>query len=616
MSDQLALKLTAQTLTYASIPLDLIDPHPLNPRPYSETYGCRVDEEKVGELIHSIGTNGYDESEPIKVRPIGDRYQMIRGHHRWVACQQLSHETIPGVVREMTDEQAVIALITEQGRPVEGWEAANHIHAVCASYGQGGLLTVSEYAERVGKTQAAISQSILAVKVKLKCISMLIHFESEQDYEERIAPRTSTRTGGLKEDDWPTAIAAFVENGWTSAQLEAALKAIKTVYELDAPAWMSHLIDLEKLKRAAIEDGKPVRDAQSCINSALEAYESLSQEDVELPSGEDLIEKTRDLKSEFITAVGDLKSANLTPGKFGVIANRLNAEIADLRVKAERWKAKRAKGKERERLLAEQAERNRELAAKYASVGLPGDIRKSLIQIMSEQGDSFDLVLTDPPYLLSNDGITSRSGKQVPVNKNFADSSDAIAPESWLPLCLQLLKPGGVLVFTCTEHLGITAERLERQGYEYLEKLYWIKRSAPPRLTPTGHRACVEEIWVCRKPGETHFFNYELLKEKYWNDKQASSYLEFEQCSGGERLRDDDGKPLHDTQKPLSLWTYLLEAYSDMDARVLDPFAGTATTAIACKQNQRVCTWCELDERFFEKAQSRIDETPFFFEED
>jgi DNA modification methylase len=163
-------------------------------------------------------------------------------------------------------------------------------------------------------------------------------------------------------------------------------------------------------------------------------------------------------------------------------------------------------------------------------------------------------------------------------------------------------------VFTCTEHLNINVSRIETQGFEFLERLFWIKRSAPPRLTPTGHRACVEEIWICKKPGDTHLFNYDLLKEKYWQEKQPSNYLEFEQCSGNERLG------WHDTQKPLKLWSYLIEAYSSDGSSILDPFAGSGTTPVAAKQLMRKCCWIEMDDSFYQKASQRIHNTAFPWE--
>ncbi len=581
------------------LPVVDLSPHPDNPR-------LIYRQDIIDTIAVSITDGGFKPEYALLVRPLESGYQVISGHTRLKAAQQAGCSVLPCWVKDLDDEAAFMELVqaNNQGElsPLEyGMHVLKYVELSEGGRGKKGGL--SEYARQVGKGKSRLSEYQSAAKVlkAIKCsdIGTLL------DKANHLATIHKAPAA-----DWPWLVGELVEQGWSVRDTEGKIERIKAIAELNCPDWLAPIIRLDTAKAKALNDDRIHSILASCINAAVEAYQSLSPVELEVVDGEDLKVEQWDLPAMYVEALAstDGIASNLTPGKFSTPVKRIKDTVAGLKASTQKWKEARAKGAEKERLEAERKAREAQLAKEFSPVGILGDVREVLPSILSEQRNTFDLVLTDPPYLLSNGGITARGAKQVLVDKNFADDATAISPEAWMPLCLQLLKPGGVLVFSCTEHLNISVSRIEAQGFEFLERLFWIKRSAPPRLTPTGHRACVEEIWVCKKPGDTHFFNYELLKDSYWQGKQASNYLEFEQCSGNERLG------WHDTQKPLKLWTYLLKAYCPDNGMVLDPFSGSGTTPVAAKQAGYKCTWVEQVKDFFDKASQRIDQTQFPWE--
>ena len=73
------------------------------------------------------------------------------------------------------------------------------------------------------------------------------------------------------------------------------------------------------------------------------------------------------------------------------------------------------------------------------------------------------------------------------------------------------------------------------------------------------------------------------------------------------KTKGEDGKNIHDTEKPVELMKILIENSSQENELVLDPFVGVGATAIACKDLNREYIGIELDEKYYNIACSRID---------
>lgn len=133
-----------------------------------------------------------------------------------------------------------------------------------------------------------------------------------------------------------------------------------------------------------------------------------------------------------------------------------------------------------------------------------------------------DLIFADPPYFLSNDGITCQGGRMVSVNKGDWDRAPAAADKHrfnrrWIKLCRQILAPNGTIWISGTLHniysIGLA---LEQEGFKILNNITWEKTNPPPNLACRCFTHSTETVLWARKddPKAKHLFHYELMKER------------------------------------------------------------------------------------------------------
>jgi site-specific DNA-methyltransferase (adenine-specific) len=245
--------------------------------------------------------------------------------------------------------------------------------------------------------------------------------------------------------------------------------------------------------------------------------------------------------------------------------------------------------------------------------------RKSSLQLgdslafMQElSAESVDCVWTDPPYLLSNDGITCVAGRMVKVNKGDWDRSRGIDLDhefnrTWLAACYRILKPGGSIWVSGTLHVYLSVGMAMQQlGFRILNDIVWEKPAPPPNL---GCRCFTHSteilLWAtkAKKGGkDKHKFNYESMKEEN-GGKQMKNVWRFSTPTEEEKRF---GK--HPTQKPIALIARCLRATTDPGDLVLDPFAGSGSTGVAALKLGRSFIGCEQDKTYAELASRRLSE--------
>jgi ParB family chromosome partitioning protein len=128
-----------------TVPIDSIDPNPLQPR--------RVfNSERLSELAQSIRTNGI--IQPLVVRKIGDRYQLVAGERRWRAAKLARAEQVPVVVRDIPDDRLLEITLVEniQREDLNPIEAANAF----ARLGTELLLSPEQIGQRTGKDRSTV----------------------------------------------------------------------------------------------------------------------------------------------------------------------------------------------------------------------------------------------------------------------------------------------------------------------------------------------------------------------------------------------------------------------------------------------------------------------------
>jgi site-specific DNA-methyltransferase (adenine-specific) len=132
----------------------------------------------------------------------------------------------------------------------------------------------------------------------------------------------------------------------------------------------------------------------------------------------------------------------------------------------------------------------------------------------------FDCIFADPPYILSNGGITCHAGKMVKVDKGDWDKSQGITENhnfnrEWLRRCQRVLKPNGTLWVTGTHHvifsIGFAMQEL---GFKILNDIAWEKPNPPPNLSCRYFTHSTETIlWAAKTEKSKHVFNYQEMRK-------------------------------------------------------------------------------------------------------
>lgn len=221
------------------------------------------------------------------------------------------------------------------------------------------------------------------------------------------------------------------------------------------------------------------------------------------------------------------------------------------------------------------------------------------VECMNSFDFQFDMIFADPPYHLSNNGISIQSGQIVSVNKGKWDQSkgfeeDYLFDKTWLTACREKLKPNGTIWISGTYHnIFLIARCLTELGFKILNCITWVKTNPPPNISCRYFTYSAEYILWARKEKKTaHYFNYELMKE----------------INGGTQMRDVWTLPAiakwekscgkHPTQKPLGVLSRIIQASTRPGAWILDPFAGSSTTGIAANLLGRRYLGIDQEEKF------------------
>jgi site-specific DNA-methyltransferase (adenine-specific) len=242
-----------------------------------------------------------------------------------------------------------------------------------------------------------------------------------------------------------------------------------------------------------------------------------------------------------------------------------------------------------------------------------GDCLEILAQIPES---SVDLVFADPPYFLSNGGITCHAGKMVSVHKGDWDKLPGpdVGPvrarfdkvhefnRAWLAACQRVLKPNGSIWVSGTSHvIHSVGFAMQQLGFKLLNDISWVKPNPPPNLSCRYFTHATETIiWAAKNSKSRHTFNYKLMKETN-RGKQMKSVWEIRPPESWEKKF---GK--HPTQKPVALLERILLASSNEGDLVLDPFLGGGTTLVTACRLRRHALGCELSAEFLTLSLRRI----------
>lgn len=222
--------------------------------------------------------------------------------------------------------------------------------------------------------------------------------------------------------------------------------------------------------------------------------------------------------------------------------------------------------------------------------------------------NSVDMIFADPPYFLSNGGISNSGGKVVSVNKGEWDKIGSLEEKHnfnklWIRKAKRVLKENGTIWISGSLHnIYSVGLALEEEGFKILNNITWKKTNPPPNLSCRYFTHSTETILWARKNGKNirHFYNYELMKKinggKQMTDVWEGSLTKISEKSFGK----------HPTQKPEYILEKIILASTNEGDLVLDPFVGSGTTCVVAKKLGRRYIGIDNNINFLEIARKRL----------
>lgn len=218
---------------------------------------------------------------------------------------------------------------------------------------------------------------------------------------------------------------------------------------------------------------------------------------------------------------------------------------------------------------------------------------KELISELLKDNIQVDLLLTDPPYCVSRDyqlGFSNmgRSGM------NYGEWDYDFDQKEWINLSAPLVKQGGsIIIFNDWKNLSYIVEALEYNGFLIKDLIRWEKNNPMPRNVDSRYVIDFEvAVWAVKGK-----------KKWIFNKPEDVSYLKPVFRTG---VVPGGKKRIHPTQKHLAVIENLVKIHSNEGDLVFDPFSGSGTTALACKNTKRRFIGSEIDKIYFEKAAKRL----------
>ena len=236
---------------------------------------------------------------------------------------------------------------------------------------------------------------------------------------------------------------------------------------------------------------------------------------------------------------------------------------------------------------------------------------------------SVDMIFADPPYNLQLQGELHRpNNSKVDAVDDEWDKFDSLRKydqftREWLEAAHHCLKDDGTIwVIGSYHNIFRVGYILQDLGFWILNDIIWRKSNPMPNFRGRRFTNAHETlIWASKSQDSKYRFNYDSMKGLN-EDLQMRSDWYIPLCTGSERLKGEDGKKLHPTQKPEALLHRVILSSTEAGETVLDPFFGTGTTGAVSKKLGRNFIGLEQDPMYAKAARKRIEKTTEFIDED
>lgn len=219
------------------------------------------------------------------------------------------------------------------------------------------------------------------------------------------------------------------------------------------------------------------------------------------------------------------------------------------------------------------------------------------------------MIFADPPYFLSNGGISNSGGRIVSVDKGAWDKIDSFEKKHefnrrWISKAKRILKPHGTIWISGSMHnIYSVGVALEEEGFKIMNNITWQKINPAPNLSKRYFTHSTETIIWARKSEvqPKHYFNYELMLELNSGKQMSDVWL------GNKTGKNEKRYGKHSTQKPEYLLERIILASTRPGDLVLDPFLGSGTTGVVAKRLNRKFIGIDNCLEYMEIAKKRIE---------
>jgi site-specific DNA-methyltransferase (adenine-specific) len=564
-----------------------------------------IDSDRVNRIVNYINQDGgsFSPEYSLTVRHIeGAGYQIISGHHRFEAAKIIGIDSLPCIVRKLTDVDALIRMVTSNDQrdnnPLDIGGAAK---MACTKYAKG--MTLREFAEKVGINEKSLNDLVSASDVA-EYISGHKSSGQPELFQPELYKSKSSHLAEISRapvQSWVPLALLLIDKENTVSKIKNYVKLIKQVVD-SIPEFMLPTEEsaknryIQSLCEIAIKSQAEASKRISVFNEikriggtlgVIESVENLDTGEIELIEGLEYhkiqVNKVSiNMLDKFIQGITDLPT---TPSieKVQFIADfiKSSTRVFDGRdfIYERVLTDEELAVKNTNDALEELNQRKRVVAGKI----LNGDCSEILA---SWQGKKIKLLLTDPPY-----GMAFQSNRRTASDKSILIQNDGGAEEALdiFGAALDAMSPhfaddAHLIVFCNDEFEPDFRQLIKSKGFQFKRLLVWVK---PNHGTGdlTGSFAPKKELMI-------HAVKGRPLVSPRIPDVFIQESKEIETD--------------HPTEKPLSILKKIILSTTDEGDMVIDPFAGTGSGLVAALELNRDCWGAELEESYFLKAQERM----------
>ncbi len=214
--------------------------------------------------------------------------------------------------------------------------------------------------------------------------------------------------------------------------------------------------------------------------------------------------------------------------------------------------------------------------------------------------NSVDLILTDPPYNIAKYSTGNLKFDWRADRNNDLAEWDLVdlKPELLVDEFKRILSPKGNIFIFCSYNILGEYHKVFDPLFDTFQFMVWHKTNPVPNFRKSSFLNSCELIVACWNKGHTWNFT---------SQNEMHNFIENGICMGKERIKDENGKALHPTQKPIAILEKIVKLASNEGDIVLDCFNGVGSTGEAALKLNRRYLGIEIDKKYVDVTKKRLE---------